>query len=321
MSEYNPLQPFRSDEADMTGERYFNNYPARPPITHVTHLPTGSSGERPLMTTNGRHRAVPKRPVSGPLDDATSTPSLISALQSTMSPPARSRVVIPGGRRRTQTTADDLKAIRGLSPRLRYAIIVGVIVLVLIITLLSLAPLNSGQNRVPFFGDVAQWVHIQEQNWSIVGSNDGSNQAQTSSASAPAPPTLDLPQSQYVALARQDAIAAGINPDYFVRQIYVESGFNPNAVSPSGAVGIAQFVPSTAAGLGINPYDPASALKGAAQYMASYVHQYGGDYAKALAAYNAGSATVSYAVSAGGANWMNYLPAETRAYIHNIMGI
>ena len=106
-----------------------------------------------------------------------------------------------------------------------------------------------------------------------------------------------------------------------MRQIYVESGFNPNAVSPSGAVGIAQFVPSTAAGLGINPYDPVSALKGAAQYMASYSRQYGGDYAKALAAYNAGSATVSYAVSVGGANWMNYLPAETRAYIHTIMGI
>jgi hypothetical protein len=319
MSQYNPLQPFRPDQVDMTGERYPDSFPPRPPITPIARPPTGSPGVRQSTITTGRHRIVPKQPVSGPLHDIASTSSLITALQSTMAPPARPPVVIPGSRRRTQTTADDLKAVRRMSPRLRYVIIVGVIVLVLIIALLSLTPLNSGQNSIPLFGNVVQWVHIQEQNWSIVGSIVASTQAQTSSA--PAPPALNLPQSQYVALARQDAIAAGINPDYFVRQIYVESGFNPNAVSPSGAVGIAQFVPSTAAGLGINPYDPVSALKGAAQYMASYSRQYGGDYAKALAAYNAGSATVSYAVSVGGANWMNYLPAETRAYIHTIMGI
>jgi soluble lytic murein transglycosylase-like protein len=114
---------------------------------------------------------------------------------------------------------------------------------------------------------------------------------------------------------------AGIPPDYFVRQINAESGFNPNAISPAGAVGIAQFLPSTAAGLGVNPYDPISALRGAAKYMASYYNTYGKDYAKALAAYNAGGGTVDRAVRLGGASWMNYLPAETRHYIYIIMGI
>src|ERR1019366_647231 len=134
----------------------------------------------------------------------------------------------------------------------------------------------------------------------------------------PAPPPIVLSTSAYVAIAEQDATANGISPTYFVRQIQIESGFNPNAYSPAGAVGIAQFLPSTAAGLGINPYDPISALAGAARYMASYARQYNGNYAMALAAYNAGSGNVQYAVAAGGANWMNFLPAETRQYIYNI---
>jgi soluble lytic murein transglycosylase-like protein len=54
--------------------------------------------------------------------------------------------------------------------------------------------------------------------------------------------------------------------------------------------------------------------------MSGYYKQYG-DYAKALAAYNAGSGTVDYAIKAGGANWMSFLPAETRNYIFKIMGI
>ena len=125
-----------------------------------------------------------------------------------------------------------------------------------------------------------------------------------------------------MAIARQDAINAGISPDYFVRQINQESGFNPNALSPAGAEGIAQFEPGTAAGLGLNPLDPVAALNAAAHLMASYNHTYGGNYAMALAAYNGGSGTVQYAINAcGQANWMNCLPGETRNYIRVIMGI
>jgi len=138
----------------------------------------------------------------------------------------------------------------------------------------------------------------------------------------PTPPPVILPSSQYVAIARQDAINAGISPDYFVRQINQESGFNPNAVSPAGAVGIAQFLPSTAAGLGFDPYNPIAALNGAAHLMANYSHNYGGDYAKALAAYNGGPGAVQNALNGcGAANWMNCLPGETRNYIRTIMGI
>ncbi len=135
----------------------------------------------------------------------------------------------------------------------------------------------------------------------------------------PASPFLSQAGQDYPTVAREDAQTAGISPALFVRQINEESGFNPNAVSPAGAIGIAQFMPRTAAGLGINPWNPYSALQGAARLMASYVKRYGGDYAKALAAYNAGSGRVAYALSRCGVQWRACLPLETQRYIRIIM--
>ena len=54
--------------------------------------------------------------------------------------------------------------------------------------------------------------------------------------------------------------------------------------------------------------------------MATLLGSYGGDEAKALAAYNAGSGTVDHAVAVGGANWQAFLPLETQRYIHTILG-
>jgi soluble lytic murein transglycosylase-like protein len=136
-----------------------------------------------------------------------------------------------------------------------------------------------------------------------------------------APPPVNLPKSVYVSIAQQDATNAGISPDYFVRQINLESGFNPNAISPSGAEGIAQFMPATARGLGIDPFNPYEALNAAAKYMASYDRMYNGNYAMALAAYNAGGGTVQYAVQSCGSNWISCLPGQTQNYIMVIMGI
>lgn len=133
--------------------------------------------------------------------------------------------------------------------------------------------------------------------------------------------TIQQPVSPYIAVARQEAINAGISPELFVRQINVESSFNPNALSPSGAEGIAQFMPKTAASLGIDPWNPTDALKGAAQLMAHYTKMFDGVYAKALATYNAGAGTVQHAITAcGEVHWMSCLPAETQQYINLIIG-
>lgn len=121
-------------------------------------------------------------------------------------------------------------------------------------------------------------------------------------------------------LAIQSAQKAGIDINIFVRQIQQESGFNPNARSPAGAQGIAQFMPSTAAGLGINPWDPNSALPGAALYDARNLKKYGGDYSKMLAAYNAGGGAVDNAVANYGSSWLSHMPTETQHYVQAILG-
>ena len=124
----------------------------------------------------------------------------------------------------------------------------------------------------------------------------------------------------YRDIACQAAVKVGINPQYFIKQIQEESGFNPQAISPAGAEGIAQFMPATAASLGIDPWNPTQALNGAAELMASLQAQFGGSYAMALAAYNAGPGTVQYAINAGGDNWLAYTPAETQHYVASILG-
>jgi hypothetical protein len=128
------------------------------------------------------------------------------------------------------------------------------------------------------------------------------------------------PQGSYEDIARQAALSAGINPDLFIRQIRQESAFNSGAMSPAGAIGIAQFMPATAANMGVDPYNPVQSLYGAAHLMANLSAMYGGNYAMALAAYNAGPGIVQYAINMGGSNWRAYLPAETQNYIAVIMG-
>ncbi|HEX4082462.1 MAG TPA: NlpC/P60 family protein, partial [Acidimicrobiales bacterium] len=90
-----------------------------------------------------------------------------------------------------------------------------------------------------------------------------------------------------------------------------ESDFEPNAVSSAGAEGIMQIMPGTAAGLGINPFDPAQAIDGAAQLLSGYMTQFG-SIPLALAAYDAGAGAVE---EYGG------IPpyAETQNYVTAIM--
>jgi soluble lytic murein transglycosylase-like protein len=121
------------------------------------------------------------------------------------------------------------------------------------------------------------------------------------------------------ALARQDATNVGIDPNLFERQINQESGFNPNAVSPAGAIGIAQIMPSTAAGWSVDPHDPVASLSAAAAAMARYYTTYQ-SYPKALAAYNAGTSRLDIALAQCRTSWMACVPAETQRYIQAIMG-
>src|SRR3989440_12894885 len=244
------------------------------PQSFQTTSPILISGQIPVITTEQLTA------ISGVSRRDTGALSLTEALQATMSAPTTGRmVVIPGSRKRKKTQRDITDSTLRMSPRLRHCIIIAVILLVIIVTLASLSPLSNGQIKLPVFSSIGNWVQAQQLGWQIQAHETAMSQ-QGSGLNNPVLPPMTLPKSQYVAIAQQDAIAAGIPSDYFVRQINDESGFNPNSVSPAGAVGIAQFLPGTAAGLGINPWDPLQALRGAARLMANYDHQYGGDYAK-----------------------------------------
>ena len=158
------------------------------------------------------------------------------------------------------------------------------------------------------------------------------------------PPT----NSRWLAVAVQAAQQEHLDVNVFTWQIWQESRFMPDAVSSAGAIGIAQFLPSTADELGIDPHDPAQALKAAAHLDAQRMRQYaerasqfadhyGGSsaryaYGLTLAAYNAGAGAVEGAWKhsltfhgiilwpSGAWDWLSNLGKETRHYIPAILG-
>jgi soluble lytic murein transglycosylase-like protein len=85
----------------------------------------------------------------------------------------------------------------------------------------------------------------------------------------------------------------GLDPALIKAVMRVESSFNPLAVSPAGAQGLMQLLPSTASSLGLsNPFDPQQNIAAGSRYLRSMLDRNGGDLSRALAAYNAGPEAV-----------------------------
>jgi hypothetical protein len=103
--------------------------------------------------------------------------------------------------------------------------------------------------------------------------------------------------------------------NFFARLIWRESRFDPAAVSPAGAQGVAQFMPATANWRGLsNPFDPLEAIAESAKLLRDLRREFG-NLGLAAAAYNAGSGRVR--------DWLagrRELPAETRAYVRIVTG-
>jgi D-alanyl-D-alanine carboxypeptidase len=105
-----------------------------------------------------------------------------------------------------------------------------------------------------------------------------------------------------------------VSPGLLAAQLMAESGFNPRAVSPAGALGIAQFIPSTARSYGLrDPFDPVASIDAQAHLMSDLLRQFH-SVPLALAAYNAGSGAVAAC---------NCVPSypETRAYVARILAL
>jgi len=126
-------------------------------------------------------------------------------------------------------------------------------------------------------------------------------------------PTADGPVD-FERLVAESAQRHGLDPALVRAVVGVESGFQPQAVSPKGAQGLMQLMPATARDLGVtDPFDPAANLDGGSRHLSALVVRYEGDLTKALAAYNAGMGAVA---RHGG------VPpyAETRKYVQKVLG-
>lgn len=113
-----------------------------------------------------------------------------------------------------------------------------------------------------------------------------------------------------------EADGGGLPPGFLARLLWQESRFDPNAVSPKGAKGIAQFMPATARERGLdNPFDPHEAIPASAEYLLELAGEFG-NLGLAAAAYNAGPARVAaWRAGRGG------LPLETRAFVRIVTGL
>lgn len=106
------------------------------------------------------------------------------------------------------------------------------------------------------------------------------------------------------------ACEAGIPVGLFDALVLSESAYNVGAVSPKNAYGLAQLMPGTAAGLGIDRFDPVQNLRGGARYLRAQLDSFG-QVPLALAAYNAGPGRVK----------RGRIPAikETRNYVRDVL--
>tara|TARA_A100001391_G_scaffold83275_2_gene54552 strand:- start:46215 stop:46778 length:564 start_codon:yes stop_codon:yes gene_type:complete len=119
-------------------------------------------------------------------------------------------------------------------------------------------------------------------------------------------------EALYEPLIREAEVRYRLPPGLMQALVWAESRFNPMAISPAGAAGLAQLMPGTARELGVsNRHDPAQNINGGARYLRQMLDRFG-DVHLALAAYNAGPGAVT---RAGG------IPRnrETPAYVRSVL--
>ncbi|WP_207213856.1 lytic transglycosylase domain-containing protein [Sorangium cellulosum] len=129
------------------------------------------------------------------------------------------------------------------------------------------------------------------------------SRAEAAEAAAAAPPAAPpgwawgaggaAAEFPYAAYVREAAALYSLPVELILAVMKVESGFNPKAVSRSGAMGLMQLMPGTAAEVGVrDPFDARQNVLGGARYLRIMINAHDGSVPLALAAYHAGAGTV-----------------------------
>lgn len=132
-----------------------------------------------------------------------------------------------------------------------------------------------------------------------------------------AAPASAKSSSELDALIQRTAQEFGHDPSLLKAIVHVESGFNSNAVSPKGAIGLMQLIPSTAARYGLSErrqlFEPGINLRIGAQYLADLKRRFANRLDLILAAYNAGEGAVE--------KYRNTIPPyeETQSYVRSVL--
>jgi soluble lytic murein transglycosylase-like protein len=127
-----------------------------------------------------------------------------------------------------------------------------------------------------------------------------------------APPKLERTSADVEAAIEKAAARHHVDPNLVRAVVKVESNFNPNAVSPKGAMGLMQLMPGTARELAVtDPFDPQQNVEAGVRHLRGLLDNYDGDVSRSLAAYNAGQRAVDR---------HNGIPpyAETKDYVRRI---
>jgi soluble lytic murein transglycosylase-like protein len=128
----------------------------------------------------------------------------------------------------------------------------------------------------------------------------------------PVPAAQPVNRADPKAMVHDASVRYGLPPKFVESVAKVESAMNPNAVSPKGAVGVMQLMPSTARAMSADATDPAQNIDAGTRLLRELLLKYNGDVVKALAAYNAGEGAVD--------RYQGVPPyRETQSYVNKVI--